>query len=72
MACGGAYSNSKNLLNRLQIRLFKIINKNKFSVDKNPMRIDEIFTYESLSYHYEDLQTAYLALMLSPEISENK
>ena len=24
------------------------------------MSIDQIFTYESLSYHYEDLQTAYI------------
>ena len=60
IAWRGTYSNSKNLLNRLQIRLLKIINKNKFSVDKNPMSIDQIFTYESLSYHYEDLQTAYM------------
>ena len=47
---GGAYSNIKNKLNRLHIKLLKIINKNKFSVD-NPMSIDQIFTYESLSYH---------------------
>ena len=60
IAWGGAYSNSKNLLIKLQIRLLKIINKNKFAVDKNPMSIDKIFTYESLSYHYEDLQTTYI------------
>ena len=60
IAWGRAYPNSKNILNRLQIRLLKIINKNKFSVDKNPMSIDKIFTYESLIYHYEDLQTAYI------------
>ena len=53
IAWGGAYSNSKNLFIKLQIRLLKIINQ---SVDKNPMSIDQIFTYESLSYHYEDLQ----------------
>ena len=58
---GGAYSNSKNLFIKLQIRLLKIINKNKFAVDKNPMSINHIFTYESLSYHYEDLQTTYEA-----------
>ena len=57
---GGADSNSKNLLSRLQIRLLQINNKNNFIVDKNPMRIDQIFTYEPLSYHYEDLQTAYI------------
>ena len=55
IAWGEAYSNSKNLLTKLQIRLFKIINKNKFAVVKNPMSIDQMFTYESLSYHYEDL-----------------
>ena len=60
IAWGGAYSNSKNLLNRLQIRSLKIINKNEFPVDKNPMNRDQIFTYESLSYHYEDLQTAFI------------
>ena len=60
IARGGVYSNNKNLLIQLQIRLLKIINKNKFTVDKNPMSIDQIFTYASLSYHYEDLQTAYI------------
>ena len=45
---------------KLQIRLLKIINKNKFAVEKNPMSIDQIFTYESLSYHYKDLQTTYI------------
>ena len=60
IAWSGAYSNSKILLIKLQIRLLKIINKNKFAVDKNPMSIDQIFTYESLSYYYEDLQTTYI------------
>ena len=60
IAWGGAYSNTENSLNRLKIRLLKIINKNKFSVVKNPMSIDKIFSYESLSYHYEDTQTAYI------------
>ena len=60
IAWGGAYSISKNLLIKLQIRFLKITNKNKFAVDKNPMSIDQIFTYESLSYHYEDLQTTYI------------
>ena len=55
IAWEGAYSNSKRLLNRLQIRLLKIINKNKCTLDKNPMSLDQIFSYESLSYHYEEL-----------------
>ena len=60
IAWGRAYSNSKNFFIKLQIRLLKMIYKNKFAVDKSPMSIDQIFTYESLSYHYEDLQTTYI------------
>ena len=37
-----------------------MINKNKFTGDNNPMSIDQIFSYESLSYHYEELQSAYI------------
>ena len=37
IAWGGAYSNSINLLKRLQLRLLKIINKNKFITGKNPI-----------------------------------
>ena len=49
IAWGGADSNSINLLKRLQIKLLKIVNKNKFITDKNPIYIDQIFEYESLS-----------------------
>ena len=51
IACGGAYSNSISLLKRLQIRLLKIDNKTKFVTDKNPIYLDQIFAYKSLSYH---------------------
>ena len=57
---GGTYSNSINMHKRLQIRLLKIVNKNKFFTDKNPMYLDQIFAYESLSYHYNELQLIYL------------
>ena len=60
IAWGGAYSTSKSLLDSLQKRLLKIININKFTGDKNPMSIDQIFSYESLSYHYEELQSAFI------------
>ena len=58
IAWEGTYS--KSLLNRLHIKLLKIINKNKFTLDKIPMSIDQIFSYESLSYHYEELQSAFI------------
>ena len=60
IAWGGAYSISINLLKRLQIRLLKIINKNKFLTNKNPIYLDQIFAYESLSYHYNESQLIYL------------
>ena len=60
IAWGCAYSNSINLLKRLQIKLLKIVNKNKFITDKNPIYLDKIFAYESLSYHYNELQLIYL------------
>ena len=43
IAWGGAYSTSKSLVDSLQKRLLKIINKNKFTGDKNSMSIDQIF-----------------------------
>ena len=60
IAWGGAYSNSINLLKGLKIRLLKIVNKNKFITDKNPIYLDQIFAYESLSHHYNELQLIYL------------
>ena len=40
IAWGGAYSNYLGLLQRLQNRLLKIINKNKFIVDNNPLNFN--------------------------------
>ena len=69
IAWGGVYSSSKSLIESLQKRLLKIINKNKFIGDKNPMSLDQIFSYESLSYYYEELQSAYIN---SNSITRNK
>ena len=69
IAWGGVYSTSKSLLDSLQKRLLKIININKFTGDKNPMSLDQIFSYESLSYHYEELQSAFIN---SNSITRNK
>ena len=57
IAWGGVYSTSK------------IINKNKFIGDKNPRSLDQIFSDESLSYYYEELQSAYIN---SNSITRNK
>ena len=69
IAWGGAYCTSKSLIKSIQKRLLKIINKNKFIGDKNPMSLDQIFSYKSLSYYYEELQSAYIN---SNSITRNK
>ena len=60
IAWGGAYANNLNLLQRLQNRLLKIINKNNFINNKNPLRLDQQFVFESLSYHYNELKNKFL------------
>ena len=45
IAWGGAYNNYLSLLQRLQNRLLKIVNKNKFIVHNNPLNLDQLFVY---------------------------
>ena len=33
---------------------------NKFTLVKNPMSLDQSFSYESLTYHYEKLQVVFI------------
>lgn len=65
---GGAYKNNIKLLQNLQNRILKIVNKNKF-VQNNPMNLDKLFTYESLIYYYCDLKDKYLN---SNSVTRNK
>ena len=60
IAQGGAYSNYLGLLQRLQNRLLKIINKNKFVANDNPLNLEQLFTFNSLMYHYETLQKKFI------------
>ena len=57
---GGAYSNYLGLLQNLQNRLLKIINKNKFIASENPLNLEQLFTFNSLMYHYESLQQKFI------------
>ena len=50
----------------LQIRLLIIVNKNKFITDKNPIYLEQIFAYESVVYHYNELQLIYLTSNKNP------
>ena len=57
---GGAYSNYLGLLQNLRNRLLKIINKNKFIASENPLNLEQLFTFNSLMYHYESLQQKFI------------
>lgn len=59
IAWGGAYANVLSLLQNLQKRLLKIINKNNFIIDRNPLSIGQLYALESLYYHYNNLQSKY-------------
>lgn len=59
IAWGGAYKGRIRSLQGLQTRLIKIINKNNFIIDKYPTNIEQTFQYESLNYHYSELQALY-------------
>lgn len=69
VAWGGAYSNNLNLLQRLQNRILKIVNKNLFITSKNPLNLDQLFAFESLKFHYNDLRDKFLN---SSSITRNK
>lgn len=60
IAWGGAYSNCLNLLKNHQKKLLKIVNKNKFNVHSNPLKLEQLFSFESLKYHYNELKDKFL------------
>ena len=60
IAWGGAYINITRTQQTLQHRILKIINKNNFLKEKQPINLDQQFTYESLLYHYEDLKDKFI------------
>lgn len=59
LAWGGAYSNALQLLKNLQKKLLKIINKNNFVIQGNPLHIQQMYELESLSFHYENLKSMH-------------
>ena len=68
IAWGGAYKTTMCLLQNSQTTLLKIINKNHFSM-KNPLNIEQTFTLESVTFHYNKLKNMYL---LSESKTRNK
>lgn len=59
IAWGGAYKNTVNILQNIQTKILKIINKNRFETN-NPLNIKQTFVLESLVYHYDKLKNTYL------------
>ena len=45
-------------MQRLQNRLLKIINKNKF-YSENPLNLEQLYTFNSLLFHYEVLKEKF-------------
>ena len=68
IAWGGAYNNNVNLLQKVQSRVIKIINKNKF-IQNNPLNIKKMFALEALNYNNDTLKKMYLE---SSSITRNK
>ena len=68
IAWGDAYTNSKSLLNRLQIRLLEIINKYKFTLENNPMSLDQIFH----TNHCPTITKNYSLSLLTPIVQLEK
>lgn len=68
VAWGGAYNNNLNTIQRLQTRILKIISKNRI-LTNYPLRLEQMFAYESLLYHYKSLSSLYTN---SKSITRNK
>ena len=69
IAWGGVYEGRTKSLQSLQNRLLKLVNKNNFMYDNNPLNIEQTFTLESLLYHYKELQDKYIE---TDKVTRNK
>lgn len=69
IAWGGAYRNCRDQVQKLQNKILKIINKNKFLLHDNPLNIGQLFAFEALKIYYCDLKEKYLA---SDSVTRNR
>ena len=60
IAWGGVYSINQYMLQRVQNKILKLVNKNKLIIDKNPLNLEQLFAYESLIFHYEELSDRFI------------
>lgn len=66
---GGAYRNNRDLLQKIQKKILRIVNKNNFVVRDNPLNLEQLFSFEALRLHYHDLKRQFLK---SESITRNK
>ena len=60
IAWGGAYCTYSNLVQRIQNKILKIINKNHFLANDQPLTIRQLYQLEAVSYHYTTLKELYV------------
>lgn len=68
IAWGGAYQNNLVLLQSIQTRILKIINKNTFQ-RIGPLNLQQLFKYNCITYHYKNLTDKFIN---STSITRNK
>lgn len=69
IAWGGCYPTNLNMLQRLQSKLIKIVFNNNRIIEKIPLNINQLFSFECLTYHYNKLKDLYAN---STSITRNK
>lgn len=57
------------MLQRLQAKLIKIVFNNNTIIDKMPLNMNQLFAFDSLTYHYSKLKDLYSS---STSITRNK
>ena len=62
IAWEGAFTTEIKLIQQIQNKLLKIIAKNNFQVHNTPLKVEQMFTLESLCYHYNNLKDAFLTI----------
>lgn len=60
IAWGGAYAGNLKLIQELQNKILKIVNRNHFIPHNNPLNVEQLFSFEALKLHYNDLKTKFI------------
>lgn len=60
IAWGGAYNHCLDLLQGIQKKILKIINKSHFVLNDRPLNIRQMFYLEVTSFHYQTLKNIYI------------